>query len=141
MASINNHPVFAVFDRMRATVESKANDYADDSNVYSNFEGAAHLAGVTVDEVFMTLIAIKVERLRQLMAGTVPNHESIDDTRIDLANYAALWQGYAEEQARYEKLGAIVEKAIHSQATMNAAAPQDQPGAINHIPASGVFGG
>ncbi len=122
MASIADHPVFAVFDRMRDTVKSKANDYADDGNVYSNFEGAAHLAGITVDEVFMTLIGVKVERLRQLMAGKEPNHEAIDDTRIDLANYAALWQGYAEEQERFLKLGAIVHKAIYSQTTLNAAA-------------------
>ena len=123
MSSIANHPVFEVFDRMRATVESKAGDYADDGNVYSNFEGAAHVAGITVDQVFMTLIGVKVERLRQLMSGKEPNHEAIDDTRIDLANYAALWQGYAEEQARYEKLGAIVHKAIYSQSTLNAAMP------------------
>ncbi len=113
MSSIANHPVFAVFDRMRATVESKANDYADDSNVYSNFEGAAHLAGITVDEVFMVLIGVKVERLRQLMAGKEPNHEAIDDTRIDLANYAALWQGYAEQEASYLRLGSMVTAALH----------------------------
>ena len=125
MSSIHNHPVFAVFDRMRATVESKANDYADDGNVYSNFEGAAHLAGTTVDEVFMMLIGVKVERLRQLMSGKEPNHEAIDDTRIDLANYAALWQGYAEEQERFLKLGAIVHKAIYSEATLNAQVAED----------------
>ena len=99
MASMQDHPVLAVFDRMRATVESKANDYADDANVYSNFEGAAHLAGITVDEVFMVLIGVKVERLRQLMSGKEANHEAIDDTRLDLANYAALWQGYSEQEA------------------------------------------
>ena len=137
MSSIHNHPVYAVFDKMRATVESKAGDYADDGNVYSNFEGAAHLAGTTVDEVFMMLIGVKVERLRQLMSGKEPNHEAIDDTRIDLANYAALWQGYAEEQARYLQLGRIVEKAIYSETSLNAAS-EGEPG---DIPASGVFGG
>ncbi len=112
MASIADHPVFAVFDRMRATVESKANDYADDDNVYSNFENAAQIAGISVDQVFMVLIGIKVERLRQLMAGTVPNHESIDDTRIDLSNYAALWQGWVEQERKYELLGEIVSTAL-----------------------------
>ena len=134
MASIDNHPVFAVFDRMRATVQSKAGDYADDGNVYSNFEGAAHLAGTTVDEVFMTLIGVKVERLRQLMAGKVPNHEAIDDTRIDLANYAALWQGYAEQEAKYEMLGSIVSDALHRGSAL-------AEGVATGIPLSGRFEG
>ena len=143
MASIANHPVFAVFDRMRATVESKANDYADDGNVYSNFEGAAHLAGTTVDEVFMTLIGVKVERLRQLMSGKEPNHEAIDDTRIDLANYAALWQGYAEEQARYLALGKIVEKAIHrSQPPLIGSSGEDlMPDSVIHYNKHGLVDG
>ena len=134
MASIADHPVFAVFDRMRATVESKANDYADDSNVYSNFEGAAFLAGITVDEVFMTLIGVKVERLRQLMAGKEPNHEAIDDTRIDLANYAALWQGYVEQEASYLRLGTIVSEALGRSSSMGE-------GVAEGIPISGVFQG
>lgn len=121
MADMANHPVLAVLDRMRATVESKANDYADDGNVYSNFEGAALLANITVDQVFMVLIGVKVERLRQLMAGKEPNHEAIDDTRIDLANYAALWQGYAEQEARYLALGAVVRTALANAAEVEDA--------------------
>ena len=134
MASIADHPVFAVFDRMRDTVKSKANDYADDDNVYSNFENAARMANVTVDQVFMTLIGIKVERLRQLLEGTVPNHEAIDDTRIDLANYAALWQGYSEQEAKYELLGAIVSDALARSSSMGE-------GVAEGIPISGVFQG
>ncbi len=132
MPGIADHPVFAVFDRMRDTVKSKANDYADDENVYSNFENAARMANVTVDQVFMTLIGIKVERLRQLMEGTVPNHEAIDDTRIDLANYAALWQGWVEQEAKYELLGSIVSDALHRGSTMGEGVA---------IPLSGRFEG
>lgn len=99
MPSIDEHPVLGVLDLMRETVTSKANDYADDDDVYSNFGGAAYLAGVTVEQAFMVLIGVKVERLRQLMSGKIANHESIDDTLLDLANYAALLAGWrmAEE--------------------------------------------
>ena len=97
MASMDNHPVLDVLRDMAETVESKAHDYADDENVYSNFEGAARLAGVSVDTVFHVMIGIKMERLRQLMSGKEPNHESIDDTLIDAANYLALWEGYRRQ--------------------------------------------
>lgn len=112
MASMAQHPVLGVFEELISIVTSKAHDYADDDNVYSNFEGAAHLANITVDQVFMVLIGVKVERLRQLMEGKEPNHEAIKDTRLDLANYAALWEGYAQEQEAFEKLGTIVHDAI-----------------------------
>ena len=97
MANYENHPVHGVLADMAALVMSKANDYADETNVYSNFEGAARLANSTVDEVFHVLIGIKMERLRQLMSGKEPNHESIEDTLMDAANYLALWLGYRRQ--------------------------------------------
>ena len=92
---MSRNPRFdAVLARIHDTHEKKNSDYADDSNPYSNFEGAAHLAGQTVDQVFHTLLGIKMERLRQLMTGKKPNYESLDDTLLDLATYAALWLSY-----------------------------------------------
>jgi hypothetical protein len=84
----------AVLREMTELHDSKNNDYADDGNPYSNFEGSARSSGVDVDTVFMVMIGIKVERLRQLTSGTVPNHESIADTRMDLANYVVIWEAY-----------------------------------------------
>jgi len=110
MADYENHPVHGVLADMAALVESKANDYADDENVYSNFEGAAKLSGCGVETVFHVLIGIKMERLRQLMEGTVPNHESIEDTLMDAANYLALWLGYRRQQS--EKLFNRVAESI-----------------------------
>ena len=95
---IANHPVIGVLEDMMETVRSKAHDYADDANVYSNFEGAAALAGVTVEQVFHVMIGIKMERLRQLVSGKEPNHEGIEDTLLDAANYLALWLGYRRQQ-------------------------------------------
>ena len=93
-----NHPVHGVLADMAALVASKAADYADNENVYSNFEGAARIAGVSVDVVFNVMIGIKMERLRQLMSGKSPNHESLEDTLMDAANYLALWQGYRRQK-------------------------------------------
>ena len=44
------------------------------------------------------MIGIKMERLRQLMSGKSPNHESLEDTLMDAANYLALWQGYRRQK-------------------------------------------
>ena len=84
----------AVLQAMSAIHERKNKDYADDNNPYSNFEGAARLAGVSVDTVFHIMLGIKMERLRQLVSGKEPNFETLDDTLLDLANYAALWLSY-----------------------------------------------
>ena len=96
-----NHPVHGVLADMAALVASKAADYADNENVYSNFEGAARIAGVSVDVVFNVMIGIKMERLRQLMSGKSPNHESLEDTLMDAANYLALWQGYRRQKQEH----------------------------------------
>ncbi len=110
MADYENHPVHGVLADMAALVESKAADYADNANVYSNFEGTAHLTNSTVDNVFHTIIGIKMERLRQLMSGKTPNHESLEDTLMDAANYFALWIGYRRQEE--EKLYNVVETTL-----------------------------
>ena len=90
------NPAFLnVIEQMRSLAVSKNHDYASDDNPFSNFEGAARLAGLTADQVFHTMIGIKVERLRQV-AQREANHESLDDTLLDLANYAALWLAFRQ---------------------------------------------
>ncbi len=81
-------------DRMRAIHDAKSHDYAQDGNPYSNFELAAEVAGVSTDTVFATLIGVKLARLRELLAGKEPKHESIDDSLLDLSVYAALWAAH-----------------------------------------------
>lgn len=86
---------------------SKNADYASDGNPYSNFEEAAQVAeGFSgVDAVFATLIGVKLARLRELTrAGKQPNHEGIQDTRTDLAMYAALWASYCAPTPNQEPL-------------------------------------
>jgi hypothetical protein len=90
-----SNPAFdEVLAAMRATHESKGHDYAEADNPYSNFEFAAMVAGITVDQVFDTLIGIKIARLKVLGTAKEPKHESLADTRKDLAVYAALKASY-----------------------------------------------
>jgi len=83
---------------MTELVRLKAEDYADDRNVFSNFENTALLTGLSVPQVFHVMISIKTERLRQLMAGKTPNFESKEDTLKDLSNYCALWISWERER-------------------------------------------
>lgn len=97
------HPVVRVFEEMEQVVTSKAHDYAKDDNVFSNFEFAAEVAGISVEQEFAVMIATKVARLRELLGGKVPNNESIDDTLLDLANYAALCLAWRRQEERNDK--------------------------------------
>lgn len=103
MASVSEHPVLGVLEDMKNLIAGKANDYADNEDVYSNFRGAARIAGVSAETVFAVLVGVKIERLRQLMSGKEPNFESIEDTLLDLANYSALWLGFRREDVTYVK--------------------------------------
>ena len=76
--------------------DKKSEDYANSSNYYSNFHAAAAIAGVSIDEVFAVMIGIKLARLRELKSKD-PNNESTQDSRLDLAVYAALWASYHTE--------------------------------------------
>jgi len=90
--SLSRNPEFhELLDKMKQTHDAKSHDYADDSNVFSNFEYAANVAEVTVDQVFLVLIGVKIARLQQLLKGKEPKNESLNDTFLDLTNYCAIW--------------------------------------------------
>jgi hypothetical protein len=78
----------------------KAHDYASVKNPFINFENVARAVGFDADVVFRQFIAVKLDRLRNLLStDKVPNNESIDDTKLDLAVYALLYLAYAKKQA------------------------------------------
>ena len=80
---------------MRELHARKNHDYAKDSNPYSNFEEAAVVAGCSVETVFRVLIGIKLARLNELIAsGKTAQNESVQDSRMDLTMYCALWTSY-----------------------------------------------
>ena len=88
----------ALLDRMRDIHDRKNADYASGDNPYSNFEEAARSAGVSVDTVFAVLIGIKQARIKELTTkDKTPNNESLQDSRLDMAVYAALRASYFEE--------------------------------------------
>lgn len=95
----------SLLDRMRATHDKKSADYASDSDPFSNFRYAAQVAEsfTGVNQVFATLIAVKLARLAQLHGGKVPNNESIEDSHLDLATYCAIWSSYQLSEAEKNK--------------------------------------
>ncbi len=100
-----NPKFIAALDKMGAIHDAKNQDYADDTNPYSNFEGAARMAGITVEQQFMSLIGVKIERLRQLLSGKTVNFEPLEDTMLDLAVYATLLYSYSIEEEPEEDPG------------------------------------
>lgn len=89
------HPIYQEYAEALDLVELKAHDYAEDDNVFSNFEFAAQVAGVTTEQVFAVLLGVKVARLGQLIGkDKVPNFESVSDTLLDTMNYAGLLKAY-----------------------------------------------
>jgi len=83
-----------LFNEQRKILSSKGSDYAG-ADLLSNFR----LAGMIVNQTSehpdaincLNLIATKVARLGQLLnSGKHANHESIQDSVIDLANYSSL---------------------------------------------------
>ncbi len=81
---------YACVDNMRKTMLSKGDDYANADRL-SNFKLAGAICGITAEQQCLSLIAVKVARLGSLLSGgKTPNNEGIDDSLLDLANYAIL---------------------------------------------------
>lgn len=72
-----------ICDQIKDVYRSKNEDYGDSiGKLYSK------LGDITI----LTRISDKYERLMGLMQpGKKPNHESIDDTILDMANYCIIW--------------------------------------------------
>lgn len=96
-----NPKFYGLLTQMAEMHDRKNADYSvGESNPYSNFEEAAAFAGCSVDTVFRVLIGIKGARLKALAAkGVNPVNESVADSQLDLAVYAALYSSYFQETA------------------------------------------
>lgn len=95
-----NNPKFNRLLEEMGNLHNKKNfDYSRSDDPYSNFKEAAKAAGCDVDTVFRVLIGIKIARLNELLSsGKTPNNESIQDSRMDLTMYCALWTSYHLEK-------------------------------------------
>lgn len=88
----------ALLSKMREMHNKKSQDYANNKNRYQNFESTAVSAGTDVGTVFRTLIGVKLARLSELQGnGKTPQNESVQDSLLDLAVYAALYASYYME--------------------------------------------
>ena len=78
-----------IIAKIRQTQISKQGDYAN-KDVLSNFKLAGASCGLSAEVQCLSLIATKVARLGVLLQGKEPNHESISDSVLDMANYSIL---------------------------------------------------
>jgi len=94
--AVSNPHFDEMLRRMRDTHDRKQHDYAAEGNPFSNFEDAARVANVSVDEVFAVLIGTKLARINELVrSNKQPKNESLLDSYLDLAMYATLRAAYA----------------------------------------------
>jgi hypothetical protein len=91
-----------LFDKMvesqREIMLSKGDDYANADRL-SNFKSAAYICGLSTEQHCLAMIATKVARLGVLLdpKAKTPKFESVQDSVLDLANYAQLLNMIIEE--------------------------------------------
>lgn len=75
-------------------LSKKNHDYASNADVFSNFKSSAKIAGVTPAQSTLVLLGVKVSRLSELVSNDKhPMNEKIEDSILDLINYALLLHG------------------------------------------------
>jgi len=83
-------------EKMKEIHIKKNEDYANEQNPFSNFDESEHFLEMFPnprDGAFAWPIGTKISRLSNLLnSGKTANHESIEDTFIDIANYLLLWR-------------------------------------------------
>ena len=78
-------------------LKSKNHDYAKEKDMFSNFRKIADMSNIPIKKVFMVFLAVKIARLGELTSGKTPSNESIEDTLLDLSNYADLFNIFNKE--------------------------------------------
>ena len=94
--SIESQKADEFFRKCQSILTSKANDYACEDDVFSNFKTAALICKVPVDKIFLMALTIKIVRVSELLEKTNKN-ESLEDSLMDLANYACLMALYRKD--------------------------------------------
>lgn len=86
----------ASLEKMKEIHIKKNEDYATESNPFSNFDVSEFISSLfrsERDKAFAVLVGTKIGRLSSLLnSSRSPNNESIEDTFIDIANYFLLWK-------------------------------------------------
>lgn len=87
-------------NKMKLLISSKGDDYAGTDRLL-NFKVAGNICNISPEINCLSLIATKVARLGNLLQNNVdPQNESIRDSIIDLANYAALLDMLVSENTK-----------------------------------------
>jgi len=87
-----------MIDKMRNIMLSKGNDYANEDRL-SNFKLAGNISGLNAELNCLSLIATKVARLGVLLGSDkTPMNESVQDSVLDLANYAILLSAILQDK-------------------------------------------
>ena len=89
-----NKEFLELLEKSKVIHESKNQDYTS-GNVDENFVRMMTISewfNGPLDKVFATMVAVKLARLATLLnKSTTPNHESVDDSFLDLFTYVGLW--------------------------------------------------
>lgn len=81
----------ADLDALKALHLSKGHDYADESDPLKNYVQSGHDAGIEPWRAAFARLSEKYHRVVNLLAkDATPNHESLDDTFMDLAAMALI---------------------------------------------------
>ena len=92
-----NENFLELLEKMKKTHESKSEDYSS-VGPYENFERQALISSwfkSDIDKAFTGLITVKLARIATLLdKDNQPNHESLDDSFLDLTVYCGLWASY-----------------------------------------------
>ena len=91
------------FEKLLITIvelnRKKRADYANDDNIYLNFDRVSDMTGYEVQSVLEVMIGIKTARIRNLVdledEGKLPSNEGLIDSRLDRATYCILDYGIA----------------------------------------------
>jgi CTP synthase (UTP-ammonia lyase) len=85
-----------LFDDCLVILVSKASDYAKEGDCFSNFKKIATICDVPVEKVFLMFTTVKIARIVELLTKENKN-ESLEDSLMDLINYAALMFAYRKD--------------------------------------------
>ncbi len=96
----DEHPAVSVLNEAADVMRRKAKDYTrEDTDAFDNFREVARATGLTVDDVIRVHIANKQARLNNLFSrGGRAQFEPIEDTLLDLVNYAALLSAWLRQR-------------------------------------------
>jgi len=98
-----------LYDKKMDIIQKKNHDYAKQWDVFSNFEYCAKVANIPIEKVMLVFIAVKIARLTELFDKKEALNESIEDTLIDLSNYADLLYVYTKQGRVNNKKGKMDE--------------------------------